>query len=286
MSQALNGIAATMFHDEGAIAQCGHCKRYTLDRKALADSRQPVCDCGKQHYWSGSFKPPGPDAQWFGPAPQSHPKPETAENANAGAGLQSHAQPVAEPTDPMDWPLPCDVTVGHGTMRKGVKLRTLVARMKVLYEMATGENADAVAARTPAERSILLDQFLAAAAEAGVTHLSAQHAAQPVAQEPAKAFDAEGFRAWVAKNLPDDTIIGKSAWWADHLTAWAKRFAAPVAQPVPQALSDERILHIVDTQVGGATPSYPLDNSDWIIFARAVIAEFCRINGINGTGGA
>lgn len=41
--------------------------------------------------------------------------------------------------DPMETPLPCDVTVGHVTIRKGVPLRTLVARMKVLYEMATGQ---------------------------------------------------------------------------------------------------------------------------------------------------
>ena len=74
----LNGIKATMFHDEGAIAQCGNCKRYTLDPKALADSRQPVCDCGRQHYWSGSFKKPGPDAQWFGAAPQAAPAPQAS----------------------------------------------------------------------------------------------------------------------------------------------------------------------------------------------------------------
>lgn len=45
------------------------------------------------------------------------------------------ASPV--PADPMDWPLPCDVTVGHVTMRKGVHLRALVARMGLLYQMAT-----------------------------------------------------------------------------------------------------------------------------------------------------
>lgn len=63
-----NQPKATMFHDAGAVAQCQYCKRYTLDRQALSD-RQPVCACGKQHGWSGSFKPPGPDAQWHGPAP-------------------------------------------------------------------------------------------------------------------------------------------------------------------------------------------------------------------------
>lgn len=58
----------TMFHDAGAVAQCQYCSRYTLDWNALGD-RQPVCDCGKQHGWSGSFKPPGTDAKWHGTSP-------------------------------------------------------------------------------------------------------------------------------------------------------------------------------------------------------------------------
>lgn len=44
------------------------------------------------------------------------------------------------PKDPMDWKLPCDVTVGHGTISKGCSLRTLVTRMKVLYSIAVGES--------------------------------------------------------------------------------------------------------------------------------------------------
>lgn len=45
------------------------------------------------------------------------------------------------------------------------------------------------------------------------------------------------------------------------------------AQPSQAAeLSDEEILHLVDTHVGGPNPSYPLDNSDWINFAKAVTA--------------
>jgi hypothetical protein len=42
-------------------------------------------------------------------------------------------------------------------------------------------------------------------------------------QEPV-AFDADGFRAFVLRELPDGTDIGNGAWWADHLTAWAQRF--------------------------------------------------------------
>jgi hypothetical protein len=69
--ESLNGIPATMTHDEGAIARCFYCGRYSLDPATIgADSRQPVCECGKQHGWSGSFKKPGPDAKWSGKAPE------------------------------------------------------------------------------------------------------------------------------------------------------------------------------------------------------------------------
>lgn len=74
---------------------------------------------------------------------------------------QSWRPAAATSTDPMDMPLPCDVTVGHGTMRKGVPLRILVRRMKVLYEMATGHNADEVERRTPEQRQALADSFAA-----------------------------------------------------------------------------------------------------------------------------
>lgn len=66
----LNGIPATFRHDEGAIARCSYCGRYSLDLAALGpDSKQPVCECGKQHGWSGSFVKPGLDARWSGKAP-------------------------------------------------------------------------------------------------------------------------------------------------------------------------------------------------------------------------
>ena len=43
--------------------------------------------------------------------------------------------PTEAPSDPMDTPLPCDVTVGNGIIRKGVAFCALVARMNALYEM-------------------------------------------------------------------------------------------------------------------------------------------------------
>lgn len=91
------------------------------------------------------------------------------------AAIQALAH--AAPADPMDWPLPCDVTVGHGTMRKGVALRTLVLRMKGLYKMATGNDADEVAARTPEQRAELLAALQAQAAPAA-------QAVEPAAIDP------------------------------------------------------------------------------------------------------
>lgn len=45
-------------------------------------------------------------------------------------------EPYQEPENPLDMPLPCDVKVGHGTIKKGCKLSTLVLRMNVLYDLA------------------------------------------------------------------------------------------------------------------------------------------------------
>lgn len=67
-SCALNGIAATWEHDEGAYARCGDCGRYTLDPKALRVATHR-CECGSRTGWSGSFTKPGPDAKWSGRTP-------------------------------------------------------------------------------------------------------------------------------------------------------------------------------------------------------------------------
>ena len=72
---ALNGIPATHKHDEGAIARCSCCLRYSLDKATLSD-RQPICDCGKQYGWSGSFVKPDTNSKWSGKAP-SAPVPPT-----------------------------------------------------------------------------------------------------------------------------------------------------------------------------------------------------------------
>ena len=53
-----------------------------------------------------------------------------------GAGWVNNPQPKEPEQEPLDTPLPCDVKVGHVTIRKGVALSVLVARMQVLYDMA------------------------------------------------------------------------------------------------------------------------------------------------------
>lgn len=61
---------------------------------------------------------------------------EAAINATASALHKPKDTASAQPADPMDWPLPCDVKVGAGTIKKGCKLRTLVTRMTMLHDMA------------------------------------------------------------------------------------------------------------------------------------------------------
>lgn len=57
----------------------------------------------------------------------------------------------------------------------------------------------------------------------------------------AARFDAAGFRAWVLANLPDETVIGSGAWWADHLTAWAGRFVkGAIPSPVTADAAEEK----------------------------------------------
>jgi hypothetical protein len=110
------------------------------------------------------------------------------------------------PSDPMDWPLPCDVVVGHCTIGKGVKLRTLVLRMKGLYQMAHGRDADEVAARTPEQRSQLLANFQAlVATQAATQEMDAlTPAAHDVLLERRRQIHVEG---WTAEH--DDMHYGE-----------------------------------------------------------------------------
>lgn len=50
--------------------------------------------------------------------------------------MLSAAPEYQESENPLDMPLPCDIKIGAGTIKKGCKLSVLVARMNVLYQMA------------------------------------------------------------------------------------------------------------------------------------------------------
>lgn len=70
IDSAIGGtLSATSIHDAGAYARCSYCGRYSASPVAtrgdkVAEAFAP-CDCGKgASGWSGSFKPPGPDAKW------------------------------------------------------------------------------------------------------------------------------------------------------------------------------------------------------------------------------
>jgi hypothetical protein len=51
---------------------------------------------------------------------------------------------------------------------------------------------------------------------------------------------------------------------------WDRGFAA--AQPAPVQLTGEQIEHLWETRVSQPCPSYPLEKSDWVQFARAIEA--------------
>lgn len=103
-----NGIAATHRHDEGAIARCSYCGRYSLDPATLSD-RQPACECGRQHGWSGSFKKPEPDSRWSGKAP-------------AAREVAAQAGQVAVPEDARQSILQAVTNCRHSIESKCVKL--------------------------------------------------------------------------------------------------------------------------------------------------------------------
>ena len=139
------------------------------------------------------------------------------------------------PADPMDWPLPCDVTVGGGTMRKGVTLRTLVLRMKGLYQMATGNDADEVAAHAPEERALLLADFQALAATP----------AAPAAPTKAVPYDPSSAMLTAAKTLdPAMPIEAIRAMWS---VMWAA--GVPAAAPdARDALDDTALLDFIQSE--------------------------------------
>jgi hypothetical protein len=50
-------------------------------------------------------------------------------------------------------------------------------------------------------------------------------------------------------------------------------YTTPPAQPAPVPLTDKQIEHLWETRVSQPCPSYPLEKSDWVQFARAIEAS-------------
>lgn len=135
--------------------------------------------------------------------------------AALAASQPAPVEAQAVPEDPMDWRLPCDVTVGHGTMRKGVALRTLVMRMKVLYEMATGRNADEVAAgRLTIDQEAELKMFRDAAAR-GFKFEKDSHDYLSLHNGPGRLMQATQMLVRTTSPAPSESEALKAAMW-DH----------------------------------------------------------------------
>ena len=62
---------------------------------------------------------------------------------------------------------------------------------------------------------------------------------------------------------------GSGSDWQTRIKDTEPLYAKP---PQRKPLTDEQILHIVSTHIGEISPSYPLDNSDWINFSHAIEA--------------
>lgn len=79
------------------------------------------------------------DAMNFLKGSLEEPGPTESERSIEARRLINAECRLEPPVDPMDWPLPADVTVGPIAVRKGESLSKLVAQIDVMYEMTSGE---------------------------------------------------------------------------------------------------------------------------------------------------
>ena len=73
-------------------------------------------------------------------------------------------------------------------------------------------------------------------------------------------------------------LVGKAGKTFEGHPEYYRRVDVYTTPPQRKPLSDERIWHLVDIHVSVPCPSHPLDNSDWVNFARAIEAA----HGIKG----
>jgi hypothetical protein len=103
----------------------------------------------------------------------------------------------------------------------------------------------------------------------------AQPVQEPVAQWLEDAF-REGWESYrdseFASKITENWAFGNSI-ANGRMIDLQQNTAPPLpVQPERQPLTDEEILHRVDTHVGIPSLRYPLNNSDWINFVRAIEA--------------
>ena len=130
--------------------------------------------------------------------------------------------PLPEPLE-IDWPELHSQALGCGVEDRGLRDR---------YECAEYGWQDGVDKAVECVPDELYDADQMRAYADATCAMRAQAAPQRA------VFDKDGFRAWVIRNLPDNTIIGNSTWWADHLAAWVQRFMLAAPQPAPVAQGD------------------------------------------------
>jgi hypothetical protein len=198
----------------------------------------------------------------------------------------------AAPADPMDWPLPCDVKVGSGTMHKGVPLRTLVLRMQMLHDRAAPAGIDRP--QVPRHIGQLIDAYGASRADedgqsgtrigeliAALRDWAASFATPALPNSvDSSAVDLAEVQAepvaWMRKT--DITELTDSAPETD---GWTPLYVAPQAQPADaldawQAIGslptcDDLIwLYCQDTNtIDGPVAPHPMYEDSWTHWAYA-----------------
>jgi len=150
------------------------------------------------------------------------------------------------PADPLDTPLPCDIKVGACTMRKGVKLRTLVTRMEGLHRMAMEAQSDP----TPEQRAEFEKLFPLAAQQAAAPGSLAAEAAKlaPILRGMCEGGDVHGGGVDI---YADDYMAGDGDTYVVRAAALLEQIAAAPSSPgTPEAPAELPRLYRFDCYVG------------------------------------
>lgn len=190
--QAADDATAYVNHPATSPSLQGECQAAALEMKfALENAPQPVPDA----VWE-ALQRMIEDGGTKGPASRE-------DALTVARHRDRHLFMRADPAgNPLDTPLPCDITVGHGTMRKGVKLGTLVIRMRVLYQMAGLYGMNARDAISQAALDVLAERQRQISAEGYTPEHDDEHTGGELAQAAAcYALAASGYAKGVVPPL-------------------------------------------------------------------------------------